>query len=82
MCGREFLLDNKALSRPDCKARHRASPAIQAIGLTRLPACAAVGWQERARPTGMRMRMLLTIARLLRGPASLLGRYLKVQNLD
>ena len=51
MCGREFLLDNKALSRPDCKARHRASPAIQAIGLTRLPACAAVGSQERARPT-------------------------------
>ena len=57
MCGCEFLLDNKAVSRPDCNARHRASPAIQAIGLTRLPACAAVGSQERARSTACALRM-------------------------
>jgi hypothetical protein len=80
MRGREFLLDNKAVSRPECKARHRASPAIQAIGLTRLPACAAVGSQERARPTacgcgcgcGCGCCLESTIAGLLRGPTSLL----------
>ena len=79
MCGREFLLDNKALSRPDCKARHRASPAIQAIGLTRMPACAAP-WVRRSAPdpphadadADADAATLLTIARLLRGPTSLL----------
>ena len=71
------LLDNKAVSSPDCKARHRASPAIQEIGLTRMPACAAP-WVRRSAPdpphadADADAATLLTIARLLRGPTSLL----------